>query len=545
MKRCMKKSFLKTALLCVLACGMLFSCACKKAEEQTESAPIVLPTPTPAPQAIQGGELRLPMPANVQINDPFNVTTEEMLGFYSLIYESLVRLDNAGKLTACLAEHWESDTAGRVWTFKLRQARWHDDAAERLKAADVVFSYEKIVSYGEACYFAYSVSGIESMEAVDDDTLRITMKQAGIPSLFVLDFPIVRADYDLMPGARAIGTGPYKVDQIANTSVSLIVNENWWKQTPYIQRVSFFERGSNDTALASYAAGQLNMVATSNVAVGKYRAEGETVVTDVMTDAVELLLVNHRNQDLADVRIRQAIAYALDRSAIITNVYMNRAQASDVPIPPDSWLYESKSKVYDYDPVMAAQLLSETGWTDVDEDGVLDREGAFTDTFSLRLLVCTGSETVRSTAADMIAEQLGALGVVVDVVPAQYSLSDPECEFMQKLNAGDYDLALMGVRFGRNGDIGALINATGKLNKGQYADAAMEHLLANLFRASDEAAYLSAASAMQLQFVEELPCIVLYYRFNSIIHAAELQGMETLREPYIFRNIEKWYMYTN
>ncbi len=538
----MKKRFLKKSLYILLALCMILSAAgCKTETEQTES-PIVLPSPTPELKAKAGGELRMPMPANAQINEPYTVTTEEMMAFYTLIYEPLVSLDATGKIAACLAEHWESDESGTVWQFHLRSARWHDNGA-RLNANDVLFSYEKILSYSGS-YYSYNVSNILNMQVIDDETIQITMKQPGIAALYALSFPIVRADYDLLPGARPIGTGPYKVDQIGSTSITLTVNDKWWKQTPYIQAVTFTERDSNDTALASYAAGQLNFVPTSNVTVGTYRSQNETQVIDIMTQMAELLIINSTNSDLRNVNVRKAIAYAIDRSSIITNAYMNRAQASDVPVAPDSWLYEGKSKIYDHDIAKAQSLLSEAGWTDINGDGVLDKEGTFDSTFSITLLVCQGTDGVRKTAADMIASQLNEVGIVVNVETAAYSLADPQNEFITKLNVGEYDMALVGMNFARNLDLRSFVSANGAANYGRFSDVALERLSQNIMSAVDESSYKSAASQFQLQYAEELPCIILFFRLNSVVCTSLLQGLSDMREPDIFRNVEKWYMYT-
>ena len=527
----------------VSICLLLSGCASKEVKEAETPAPIVLPTQAPELKPVSGGELRMPMPANAEINAPYLVNTEEMLGFYSLIYEPLIRIDAAGKIESCLAEHWECNEAGNIWTFHLRKAKWHD-TGENLKAADVVFSYNKIVSYAGASYYAFNVTNIITLQALDDDTLQITMNQPGIALLYALTFPIVRADFDLVPGARPIGTGPYKIDQILGSSISLIINENWWKQKPYIEKISYFERDSNSTALASYAAGQLNFVPTSNVSVGTYRSQNDTQVIDMMSQTAEVLVLNSTNADLRKIGIRKAIAYAIDRSSIITNVYMNRAQASDVPIAPDSWLYESKSKIYDYNTDKAQQLLAEAGWSDINGDDVLDKEGSFDSTFSMTLLVCQGAESVRKSAADMIANQLAQVGIVVNVESAAYSLTDPDNDFNKRLSIGDYDMALIGINFPRNADLRALTAVNGAINYGRFSDEALDRLSQNIVKASDEAAYRSAASNFQLQYVEELPCIILYYRLNSLVCTSLLQGNENMREPDIFKNIEKWYMYT-
>ena len=89
----------------------------------------------------------------------------------------------------------------------------------------------------------------------------------------------------------------------------LVANEAWWKQRPYLDAITFLERDSNDTALASYRTGQLDMVPSSNTSVGSYR-DDNTIVLDIMTQTAELLLINNTNANLRDINVRKALACA-------------------------------------------------------------------------------------------------------------------------------------------------------------------------------------------------------------------------------------------
>lgn len=113
--------------------------------------------------------------------------------------------------------------------------------------------------------------------------------------------------------------------------------------------------------------------------------------------------------------VRQAIAYALDRRDIISKAYYNHAFACDVPVPPDSWLYDSASKIYDTDVAKARDLLEDAGWADYDEDGVLDkREGDSISRMRLTLLVNdTPDNQVRKDVAALIKARLALVGIEV------------------------------------------------------------------------------------------------------------------------------------
>lgn len=541
----MKANWIKRAAAAFVAAAFIIISGCTGKGTSTASPtvtlPPVIPLPTPTAPPAKGGTLRLSMPVNADKTDPLRVNTEEMLILYSLVFESLLIVDGKGQLTPGLAENWSSDETGTVWTIKLRAAaRWHDTGAP-ITAADVVQTYNRIVNLSTSSYYSYVTRRVASMEAAEDGSLVVTMKQQGVSALYALTFPVTESQ-STATGNYPAGTGPYKFSFVSDEMVRLERNDNWWKQAPNIDFVEFYARESNEISLASYAAGQLDMVFTSSLTVGRYRDDKNTAVLDMMTQNAEVMLLNFSNQNLRDVRIRQALAYAIDRSRIITNVYMNRARASDVPVPPDSWLYESKSAVYDYNAELALSLFAEAGWTDVDEDGFLEKDGAHYSELTLTLLVNDSTDGVRRTAADLIKTQLEALGVHVEVVAAAYTLGDDTSEYLQKLANGEFDLALAGFNIGYDCNLSPYLNGSGIRNYGKYANAALEQLVINVNTATAEGEYLTAASALQMAFVEELPFITLYFRLNSVLYNTDIMGISEMREPDVLRNIASWYV---
>ena len=257
---------------------------------------------------------------------------------------------------------------------------------------------------------------------------------------------------------------------------------------------------------------------------------------------MELRLCNFMNPIHKDIRVREALAYSIDRGKIITNVYMNRAQASDVPVPPDSWLYTSKSKVYDYNAELALSLLSQAGWEDTDGDGYLEKDGARYQEMTLKLLVNDSTDATRSTAAGRIAARLEEIGIHVELVSAPFVLGDAGSEYLVKLQNGEFDLALVGVNLSRDCDLNKLISSSGRLNYGKYNNSALEALMTNVLLARDEAACRDAAYELQMRIVEELPFITLYFRYNSILYSADIMGLAKEREPNVMANAAQWYI---
>ncbi|MDR1619697.1 MAG: peptide ABC transporter substrate-binding protein, partial [Clostridiales bacterium] len=504
-------NFIRMLFSIPLVCVVLIAGCGGNAPEEPEATPIVLPTAIPEQQPETGGELLLPMPrnpfigANGAATNALLVGTEEMRTLYSLVYEPLLRCDANNRVIASLVEKWSCDDTGRVWTFELREnVLWHDGEGV-LTASDVKHTINLILAMGEeSFYYPLLYQAYESMETLDNKTFTITFRRSGQMSLYALMFPVlcVRNAPETLNG-----TGPYKLQYAGETRVELAVNTQWWRQSPYIPTVRFLARESNDVALDSYDAGQLNMVPTSNVAAGKHREEGVTVVLDIGTQDCEALLFNHNRGTLRNLLVRQAIAHAIDRSAIVSNIYMNRAAICDVPVPPDSFLYDSTTKIYDYDPGKAETLLREAGYTEKDEDGFYVSNGR---RLSLTLLVNDSTEnTYRKSAAGMIASQLAYAGIEVSVVAERLSVGEENGAYEQKLAAGEFDLALVGLNLERSGNLALLLSANGIRNYGGYQSESMNTLMNAAAAAVDEKRMRETSAALQQAIVQELPFITL------------------------------------
>lgn len=529
------------AMLTVFLCGCANEQNTISADETpyVEEATPALLAPTPTASPVRGGTLRLAMPENADTSEPLSVNTKEMLGFFSLIYESLIEIDQDGVVTPCLAENWSCDDTGLIWTMKLRSsARWQDSGLT-VSASDVIYSFQCIKQSGG--YYSYAADRIDNIQAGENGTVIVTMKQQGLSSLYALNFPIKESPTTAV-SERGAGTGPYIISSVIGERVVLEANKNWWKEEPYINKIEFYQRSSNDVSIASYAAGQLDMVFTSSLSVGRYREDGVTNVLDIMTQTAEVMLFNYNNEELANKLVRQAIAYAIDRSTIITNVYMNRARACDVPIAPDSWLYNSRSKVYDYNTELALNLFEQAGWADTDGDGYLEKNGRRYDEMTLRLLVNKSTDSTRETAAGVIASQLEAIGIHVEVVTAGYTLGDDNSEYVQSLENGEFDIALTGFNLSRDCDILPYIDASGEYNYGGYRNDSLSIMAKTLNTARDESACREAADALQMSFVEELPFATLYFRLSSILYNASVCGLSDEREPNPLSNIANWYI---
>ncbi|MBR4635278.1 MAG: hypothetical protein IKO51_02840 [Clostridia bacterium] len=535
-----------TERLCLALAAVLlaaFLCACARGNPGGATpAPQQTPEPTadaelsPAP----GGKLRMAMPENLSVGnafyDPLIVNTEEALNLYSLVFEPLIAVDETNGLVPCLAINWSAAPhLENAWMINLREGvRWHTGAA--LTADDVIYTFDHLRQLGAESYYKSSVNAIESIMKLDATTLIVTMNSPGLMSLYSLNFPIIKRD---ISASVLVGTGAYRVTSYNDERIAMSANADWWDRPPYVQAVEFLARDSNETALASYAAGQLDLVPTALLAAGKYGDAGVTVVRDYMTQGMETMLFNHRRSLLAKNDLRRAVAMSINRTRIIANVYMNRARSCDVPVPPDSWLYNGSNRQIDYDPQGAAALLSGLGYT-LHDDGLLYSGG---EPLTLTLLVSSSSEnTTRADAAAAIASQLAQVGVTVNVVTAAHNYGQTESEFLTLLSQMNWDIALVGFNLSVANDLAPYLTVNGANNFGAFPGEEFTPLLREARNAADEESLRSAFYALEAKFTEDLPFLVLYFRLNSLVARAELKGVAAFREPALLRNIKNWYL---
>lgn len=527
----------------LLAAVVITGCGGSVTPEPTEAP--ATSEPTQAPDDSTVGRIRLPMPENMadaEDCDPIGVRTEEMYQLFSLVFDTLIGVNGSNMLVPSLAMSWRSG-GERIWLISLRQGvTWHDGSS--FTADDVVSTYDRIRRQTDG-YYSDAAENIVSLMKLDDSTIRVEMRSDGLSALYCLNFPITKANSDEV----LMGTGAYRLESMTDEEIKLTVNTDWWGGTPQIETVEFLARGSNDLAIASYEAGMLDFVPTNSLTAKQYSSAGETVVASCMTQQMETLLINHNNTHLRKREFRSAIAHLIDRSSIIANVYMNNARSCDMPVPPDSWLYDSSQVVYGYDRELALSLLTEQGYT-IDEDGNI---GYFGEKVSLRILVgSTPENSVRAEAAQLIADSLTSFGIGVELITANHDTAsaspDPESEapysgdteFVRLLREGNWDLALVGFSLSESNSLSKYLTPSGSNNFGHYSSETMTSLIEIMDSAVDEASLREAAYAVQSEFAEELPFIVLYFRLNSVIYSADIQGIGQLREPRLLENIKDW-----
>lgn len=363
-------------------------------------------------------------------------------GTLGLVYETLFNYDPlTNMMIPWLAESgaWVSDT---VYELTLRDGiRWSDGT--RLTAADVVFTMELANQY-TAMWFAPMWDYLVSVVAVGDLGVRFEFTDAPLYQEFdnnLYNIPIVpkrlwegRTEEEITIGAneRPIGSGAYLYDTHAADRNVWVRNENWWAIDalglyPAPKRIVDIRFSSNNVALGSVIKGELDL--SNHFLPGVAALSDNNIVTTYFEEApymlsanTAVLFLNTIVAPMDDAAFRKALAYAINTDDIVNVAYAQLvAAASPTGLLPSLSDFADQDVVaelgWTYDPAMAAQILADAGYVDVNGDGYVEAPDG--STIALEV-TCPSGWTDWMAAIAVISDSCKAAGINVEDVTPDY-----------------------------------------------------------------------------------------------------------------------------
>ena len=289
-------------------------------------------------------------------------------------------------------------------------------------------------------------------------------------------------------------------------------------------------------AIEGIRTNQVDMLSTTSPKASLSRKLSGLTSIDYPTLTYEMLVPNlgADYSILSDVNVRQAVMFALDRSVIASNGYLDMGIQCEVPIVPTCWLYESQSAIYYYSPERALQLMHNAGWVDMTGDGRLNRRnGIMLQEPTLRLVTYNeGTNSIRENAANLIKEYLEAVGFNVNVV-----VMDQE-DVRDAMRHHNYDLALIGVNLSEVPDVSAILETGGDLNFNRYSNDEMDQLIQRARSATDESTLQKVYSDIQMTVVRRLPVLGLLFRTGTVLSTRPIGGLTAIRAYDNFNGFE-------
>jgi peptide/nickel transport system substrate-binding protein len=344
---------------------------------------------------------------------------------YANIFEGLTRFGPDGAVNPGLAASWDISQDGTVYTFSLREgATFHDGTT--LTADDVVFSLDRARAEGSTNAQPALFANIVSAEAVDDLTVRVTLDGPDGAFLFDMawgDAVIVAPESADTNATNPIGTGPFRfANRVEGDRIELVRNDAYWGTPVALEAATFRFISDPNAAFAAMMAGDVdafpNFPAPETLA--QFDADPRFSVIVGSTEGETILAMNNAQAPLDDVRIRQAIAHAINRQDIIDGAMFGYGTPIGTHFAPHNPNYVDLTGLSSYDPDAARALLA----------------AAAPDGLTLRLALPPPAYARRG--GEIIAAQLRDVGIETEITNLEWA------QWLEQVFRGrDFDLTIV------------------------------------------------------------------------------------------------------
>lgn len=435
----------------------------------------------------------------------------------SLIFDDLLSRGNDLNVAPGIAERWDIPDP-QTYIFHLhRGARFHD--GRELTSRDVKWTFDTLLQGKIRSTKAAVYKYVDHIDAPDDATVVFHMKEPDATLLWNLSdgaIGIVPYGSGDETTQKPIGSGPFKfVSAETDREVILEKNDEYWGDKAKIPRVRFavvpdettealeLRKGSGDIAINSL---------TPDTVATLARERNLSVETGLGT-RLAYLGFNLRDSILKDVRVRQAIAYALDRGPMIQYLWHGEAEPARSILPMQSWAYNGNVPAYPHDPEKAKHLLDQAGYPAV--DGVR---------FHITMKTSTDANTRLMVA--VMQQQLRQVGIALDIRSFEFAT------FFSDVQHGAFQMyGLRWIGGNEDPDIFEYVFDSSKFppngaNRGYYSNPKVDALIDKARREVDPTVRKPLYAEIQSILAQDLPYINLWYLDNVVVHTNRVSNLK-------------------
>lgn len=397
--------------------------------------------------------------------DPGQTSSDtDSIMYATCLYEGLTKLNSDGTVEPLLAESWDISDDGLAYTFHLKQGvKFHN--GEEMKASDVVFSY----NYAKESPFTASFGALfDAVEAVDDYTVKVTLAAPFAPFLSNAAASMIHSekavaeagdDYGLNP----VGTGPFLFKSYElGQKVTFERFDDYHGGPAALKTVVYKIVSDSNTALVSLESGTVDYVfIVPEISYQSLLENDELQVIEFDSRELTHLTMNLSTEPFNDVRVRQAVNYALDKEAIVKIALEGLGTPATYVLNDKYFGYSDKVTGYDYDPEKAVALLEEAGYP---------------DGLNLTLTTCDRY----SKTAQVVQEQLGQVGINLEMEQTDQNA------MMEAVAAGDYTISLFMWSLDSDADSWRYMFKTGDIvNYAPYSNPEVDELFVQAQQTTD------------------------------------------------------------
>ncbi|MGC9324266.1 MAG: peptide-binding protein [Desulfomonilia bacterium] len=465
-----------------------------------------------------------------------------------LIFNGLVKYDKDYRIVGDLADSWDIEDEGKIIRFHLRKdVVWHDGVP--FSARDVMFTYRTIIDPKTPTAYAEKYMLVKEARMIDEHTVEFTYEKPLAPALIswgalqmLPEHLLKDQDITATPFSRApIGTGPFKfVHWETGVKITLEANEHHFAGRPYLDGIVYRIIPDQNTQFMELRAGNIDIMGLSPL---QYLRQTDTqdfaamyTKYQYLSDGYTYLGFNLNRKPFDDARVRQAIAYAIDKEEIIKGVLLGMGEIATGPYKPGTIWYNPDVAEYPYDTDKALSLLEEAGYSDRDGNGFLEKNGR---PLVLNIITNQGNP-LREKSAQIIQQRLKTIGIQVKIRIIEWTV------FLKEyVNRGNFDAVILGWNILQDPDLFNVWHSSnaepGGLNFVGFKNAAVDELLVRGRHTFDENERKQCYFEIQEILAEEQPYVFLYVPYSLPVVSSRFRGIEPAPAGITY-NLEKWYV---
>lgn len=486
----MKKNWLRmlSVLMCFMLCFGLFGCGGGGEGEGGEDA--VKDT------------VVIAAPEDIKSADPHADWSGIHYYVYWTCYDRLIGYDyETAQYQPELAKSWEVSEDGMEYTFYLRDdVKWHDGT--QFTAADVVYTAERGIETSNGNF-----PSVKEIVAVDDYTVKFYMSEPNAVFLdkqWIGDAAIIQNGCGDTVATNINGTGAYKVKEwVVGDHMTLEANPEYWGGEPAVKEIKYVTMPESNARLMAVMAGDADAAAINPENVKQATTDENLTIGSEPSASINYLMFNQKNEIFQKKEVRQAVAYALDKEAILEAQVQGYGVINDTIIPSFIAGFNSEITGYERNIEKAKELLAQAGYP---------------DGFSIELTTLTGQHDL---AAQVIQAQLKEIGIEVSLKQLD------RATFLEELSKQSLDFFLKD-RGATNADYYISIYHSKNIENGKnwiyLQDPAVDEIL-DVISKSDGEAYAAKVSELQALMHEECYSIPIYSKNNFVASNKNLKGI--------------------
>jgi ABC-type transport system substrate-binding protein len=435
-----------------------------------------------------------------------------------LIFDPLVHRDDHFNLVPWVAERWEIPDP-KTYVFHLRQdVHFHD--GKPLTSRDVQWTLDTLRDGSLISLKTTTYRLISQVDAPDDRTVILHLSEPDATLLYNLSdgvFGIVPYGSGKQFNRSPVGSGPFRfVSQEPDSQVVLARNDSYWGEHAKVERVRLTIVPDATTRALELRKGSADISPSGSLSadmIGTLRRDSKLVVEQQPGTVLAYMTFNLRDPILKDIRVRQALAHAIDRAPMLHYLFGDQGRLADSVLPPQHWAYSGDVQHYAYDPAQANALLDSAGYPR-GKDGI-----------RFHLLMKTSTEETTRLLAAVLQQQLRQVGIALDIRSFEFAT------FYSDVLKGAFQLySLRWIGGNEDPDIFYYAFHSSSFppkhaNRGYYVNPEVDRLIDEGRSTVDQQKRKQIYAQVQRILARDLPYIDLWYFDNVVVHSRRVKNL--------------------